>query len=236
MNKKLDILIPVYNENDVIITTIKQILDNVKCNYEIFICYDYDEDPTLLIIKNNFHKNLKINFTKNNSRGFNQALISGINKTQGDAVLVYMADDHENYKLIDECYKKFNEGFDIVCPSRFIKGGKMEGNTFLKEFLTRSASFFFHNFTTLPIKDSTNAFRLFSRTILEKINFESNKGFTLSLEITAKAHRLGYKMIEIPSIWIERQQGESRFKVFSFLPPYIRWLFYILKTSIFFKR
>ena len=236
MNKKLDILIPVYNENDVIITTIKQILDNVKCNYEIFICYDYDEDPTLLIIKNNFHKNLKINFTKNNSRGFNQALISGINKTQGDAVLVYMADDHENYKLIDECYKKFNEGFDIVCPSRFIKGGKMEGNTFLKEFLTRSASFFFHNFTTLPIKDSTNAFRLFSRTLLEKINFESNKGFTLSLEITAKAHRLGYKMIEIPSIWIERQQGESRFKVFSFLPPYIRWLFYILKTSIFFKR
>ena len=236
MNKKLDILIPVYNENDVIIKTIKQILDNVKCNYEIFICYDYDEDPTLLIIKNNFHKNLKINFTKNDSRGFNQALISGINKTQGDAVLVYMADDHENYKLIDECYKKFNEGFDIVCPSRFIKGGKMEGNTFLKEFLTRSASFFFHNFTTLPIKDSTNAFRLFSRTILEKINFESNKGFTLSLEITAKAHRLGYKMIEIPSIWIERQQGESRFKVFSFLPPYIRWLFYILKTSIFFKR
>jgi len=236
MNKKLDILIPVYKENNVIVKTIKQILDNVKCNYEIFICYDYDEDPTLDIIDKNFHKNSKIYFTKNFSRGFNQALISGIKKTQGDAVLVYMADDHENYKLIDECYNKFIEGFDIVCPSRFIKGGKMEGNTFLKEILTRLASFFFQNFTTLPIKDSTNAFRLFSRTILEKINFESNKGFTLSLEITAKAHRLGYKMIEIPSIWIERQQGESRFKVFSFLPPYIRWLFYILKTSIFFKR
>jgi len=168
MNKKLDILIPVYNENDIIVKTIKQILDNVKCNYEIFICYDYDEDPTLHIIKNNFHKNLKINFTKNNSRGFNQALISGIKKTQGDAVLVYMADDHENYKLIDECYNKFNEGFDIVCPSRFIKGGRMEGNTFLKEILTRLASFFFQHFTTLPIKDSTNAFRLFSRTLLEK--------------------------------------------------------------------
>ena len=236
MNKKLDILIPVYKENNVIVKTIKQILDNVKCNYEIFICYDYDEDPTLDIIDKNFHKNSKIYFTKNFSRGFNQALISGIKKTQGDAVLVYMADDHENYKLIDECYNKFIEGFDIVCPSRFIKGGKMEGNTFLKEILTRLASFFFQNFTTLPIKDSTNAFRLFSRTLLEKINFESSKGFTLSLEITAKAHRLGYKMIEIPSIWIERQQGESRFKLFSFLPPYIKWLFYILKTSLFSKR
>ena len=80
MNKKLDILIPVYKENNVIVKTIKQILDNVKCNYEIFICYDYDEDPTLDIIDKNFHKNSKIYFTKNFSRGFNQALISGIKK------------------------------------------------------------------------------------------------------------------------------------------------------------
>ena len=236
MNKKLDILIPLYKENKIIVKTIKQILDHVKCNYEIFICYDYDEDPTLQIIKNNFYKNTKINFTKNNTKGFNQALISGINNTQGDAVLVYMADDHENYKLIDECFSKFNDGYDVVCPSRFIDGGKMEGNTYVKEILTRLASLFFRYFTTFPIKDSTNAFRLFSRTLLKKINFESNRGFTLCFEITAKAHRLGSKIIEIPSIWIQRKQGESRFKIFSFLPPYIKWLFYIVKTSIFFRR
>jgi len=236
MNKKLDILIPVYNESEIIVKTIKQILDHVKCNYEIFICYDYDEDPTLHIIKNNFHNHTKINFTKNNSRGFNQALISGINNTQGEAVLVYMADDHENYKLIDECFTKFNEGFDVVCPSRFIEGGVMKGNTFIKEILTRLASFFFRYFTTFPIKDSTNAFRLFSRALLNKINFESNRGFTLCFEITAKAHRLGYKIVEVPSIWIQREQGESRFKIFSFLPPYIKWLFYIIKTSLFFRK
>jgi dolichol-phosphate mannosyltransferase len=236
MIKKLDILIPVYNESEIIVKTIKQILDHVKCNYEIFICYDYDEDPTLHIIKNNFHNNTKINFTKNNTRGFNQALISGINNTQGEAVLVYMADDHENYKLIDECFDKFNEGFDVVCPSRFIEGGKMKGNTFVKEILTRLASFFFQYFTTFPIKDSTNAFRLFSRTLLKKINFESDKGFTLCFEITAKAHRLGCKIVEVPSIWIQREQGESRFKIFSFLPPYIKWLFYIIKTSLFFRK
>ena len=235
MNKKLDILIPVYNENEIIVKTIKLILNHVKCNYEIFICYDYDDDPTLNIIKKKFNKNTKINFTKNNSKGFNQALISGINNTQGDAVLVYMADDHKNYKLIDECFSKFNDGYDVVCPSRFIEGGKMEGNTYIKEILTRLASLFFRYFTTFPIKDSTNAFRLFSRTLLKKINFESNIGFTLCFEITAKAHRLGSKIVEIPSIWIQRKQGESRFKIFSFLPPYIKWLFYIIKTSIFFR-
>ena len=147
-----------------------------------------------------------------------------------------MADDQENYNLIDKCFEKFNNGFDLVCPSRFVKGGKMEGNPILKEILTRLASLFFQYFTTLPIKDSTNAFRLFSRKLLNQIKFESNKGFTLSLEITAKAHRMGCKMYEIPSAWIERKTGKSRFKVFSFLPPYIKWLFYILKTSVFHRK
>ncbi len=237
MLKKIDVLIPVYNEDEIIIKTIKQILDNVKCNYQIYICYDYDEDPTLEIVNKNFPDNSKINFSKNYSNGFNQALISGFKNSNGDAVLIYMADDHENFKLIDTCYKKFEEGYEIVCPSRFIEGGKMEGNPLFKEILTRLASFFFQHFTTFPIKDSTNSFRLFSREVLKKISkFESKKGFTLSLEITAKAHRMNYKMIEIPSTWIERKVGQSRFKLLSFLPPYLKWLIYIIATSIFHRK
>ena len=41
-----------------------------------------------------------------------------------------MADDHENHNLIDQCIQKFNDGYDLVCPSRFIEGGKMIGNPF----------------------------------------------------------------------------------------------------------
>lgn len=237
MSKKLDVLIPVFNEDQEIIKTLEYLLDNVICNYDLNICYDYDEDPTLEIIKKRFPNNLKIKFIKNNSKGFNQALITGIKKTDSDAVMIYMADDHENFNIVDICFEKFNEGFDLVCPSRFIKGGRMEGNPIVKEIFTRIASYFFQYFTTLPIKDSTNSFRLFSRKFLKKIeNYESNKGFTLSLELTAKAHRMGLKMIEIPSIWKERKVGESRFKLLSFLPPYMKWLLYIIKTSIFYRK
>ena len=235
-NVKLDLLIPVFNEDEEILKTISLILENVRCDYLISICYDYDEDPTLDIINQKFPNNNKINFIKNNSRGFNNALITGIKNTHNDAVMIFMADDQENYNIIDECLKKFEEGYSLVCPSRFIKGGRMEGNSFIKEILTRSASFFLKYFTTFPIKDSTNSFRLFSRKVLNEINqFESQKGFTLCFEITAKAHRLGYKMIEIPATWCERKIGDSRFKLLSFLPPYIKWLVYIIKTSIFYR-
>ena len=232
---ELDILIPVFNEDKVIIKTIKNILSVVKCNYNILICYDYDEDPTLKIIKENFDNDSKIIFVKNFSQGFNNALISGFNSSSAEALIIFMADDHNNHNIINLCYEKFKEGYHVVCPSRFIKGGKMIGNPFLKGFLANCVSFFLFNFTTFPIKDSTNSFRLFSKELIDKIKMESKKGFTLSLELTAKAHRLGYKITEIPTIWIEREKGTSRFKLISFILPYTKWFFYIIKTSIFHK-
>ena len=218
----LDILIPVFNEDEIIVKTIKNILSTVKCNFRILICYDYDEDPTIKIINENFNSN-KIFFIKNFSRGFNNALKSGFNNSRSDAVLIYMADDHENHIMIDLCYKKFQEGYHVVCPSRFIKGG------------TKLVSFFLFNFTSFPIKDSTNSFRLFSKKLINKVKIESDKGFTMSLELTAKAHRLGFKIIELPTTWIEMKKGKSRFKIISFILPYSKWLFYIIGTSIYKK-
>ena len=230
---ELDIVIPVFNENETIVKTIENISSSVKCNYRILICYDYEEDPTLKIIQENFPKNPKIIFVKNFSKGFNNALVSGFKNSEAEASLVFMADDHSNHNMINLCFEKFKEGYQVVCPSRFIKGGKMIGNPLLKGSLTRMASFFLFNFTTFPIKDSTNSLRLFSKELIDKVIIESSKGFTLSLELTAKAHRLGYKITEIPTTWIERDKGKSRFKLFSFVLPYTKWLFYIIKTSIF---
>ena len=234
-NNILDILIPVFNEDKTIVKTIENIFSSVKYDYKIIICYDYDEDPTLKIIKESFPYNSKIVFVKNFSNGFNNALISGFKSSTAKAVLVFMADDHTNHNIINLCYEKFAEGYQVVCPSRFIRGGRMTGNPFLKGVITKLVSFFLFNFTSFPIKDSTNSFRLFSKELINKVKIESNKGFTLSLELTAKAHRLGYKIIEIPATWIERDKGKSRFKLFSFILPYTKWLYYIVKTSIFYK-
>ena len=236
MNKniKFNILIPVFNENDSIVYTIQNIFKNVNYSFEIIICYDFDEDKTLGIIKKNFQNNSKIKFVKNLSKGFNSAIITGIRKSSNaEAVLIYMADDQVNSKIINNIFKKYEEGYHVVCPSRFVKDGGMEGVPFLKGLLTKFASILLFNFSSFPIKDATNSFRLFSQELLGKITFESTKGFTLSFEITAKAHRLNYKMIEIPHIWIERTKGKSRFKLFYFIPFYLKWFFYILKTSIF---
>tara|TARA_B100001123_G_C15049583_1_gene923017 strand:+ start:128 stop:850 length:723 start_codon:yes stop_codon:yes gene_type:complete len=228
---KFSILIPVFNEGELIKETIEKILKNVKSNYELIICYDFDEDNTIQIIKENF-KDSRILFVKNLKSGFNSAIITGIKKTNSDAVLIYMADDNVNSEIINDIFNKYNEGYEVVCPSRFIKNGKLEGGPFFKSLLTKFASFILYNFLSFPVKDATNSFRLFSRSLLNNIKFESSRGFTLSFEITAKAHRLNYKMVEIPTKWKEREKGKSRFKLLSFLPLYLKWFFYIINTQI----
>jgi hypothetical protein len=111
----------------------------------------------------------------------------------------------------------------------------MIGSPVMKGILTRLSSFILFNFTSLPVKDSTNNFKLFSMKLINNIQIESKKGFTLSIELTAKAHRLGYKLSEIPTVWKERGGGQSKFKLFSFIIPYLKWFFYIFETSIFKK-
>ena len=109
IKNELDILIPVFNENEIIIDTIKNILSVVKSDYRILICYDYDADPTLKIIKENFPNQNRIVFVKNYSKGFITAIISGFKNSSAQSVMIFMADDHINHNIINLCYEKFKE-------------------------------------------------------------------------------------------------------------------------------
>ena len=125
---------------------------------------------------------------------------------------------------------KFNEGFDVVCASRFMDGGQYTGAPLIKRILVKLVSFTLSNFTSLQTRDATNGFRLFSYKIIKEFNIESVRGFTFSIELLAKAHRYGYKITEIPEKWPVRKQGKSKFK-YSSIFFYLRWYFHIFATT-----
>ena len=132
-------------------------------------------------------------------------------------------------------YNQYINGCDIVVASRFIKGGSMKGCPPLKSLLVRTASKTLYLFSSIPVQDASNGFRLFSRRVIENIEIESNAGFTYSIELLVKCKRLGWKIGEIPASWEERIQGSSRFKVMNWAPNYIRWYFYGLSTLWLFR-
>ena len=229
MKYDLDIIIPVFREEGNISKTIEEIFKIQEINFRILVVYDFDEDPTIQVIKNNFDKS-QIICLKNKYQGLNGAIKTGFENIQSKATLLYPADDHENFNLIAKMFYKFCEGYDIVCASRFIDGGSYEGAPVVKRLIVKFVSFTLTNFTTLPTKDATNGFRLFSKSIVEKFPIESKKGFTFSIELLAKAHRNNYKITELPEKWPVRTSGESKFSYYT-IPFYFRWFLYILMSA-----
>ena len=223
---KLDIIIPVYNEDENIIKLLKLLDSTVICNFRILICYDNETDKTLKHLKNlNIIKN-EIKLIKNPKQGPNSAIIEGIKSSNSKIILVYMADDFENIKLINEMVDLIEKGNDLVIPSRFITGGKMLGAVKSKEMVTRIGSNLIYYLAGIPYKDCTNAFKMFSASITDVIKFESTMGFTFALELVVKSYFLKLKIIEVPSTWIEVKNRKSNFKMIKWIPYYIYWLLY----------
>ena len=226
----LDIVIPVFNEGATIVEVIELIEKNVRTNFRVLICYDFDEDDTLEAIGKT-QRSCTIEFIKNSGTGPCDAVKSGFEASNSDCVIVFPGDDIANQKIIDEMYQKFKAGADVVVASRFIPGGSMIGCPLIKSVLVRTASFALYLLSSIPVRDASNGFRLFSRKVLDSINIQSTHGFTYSLEILVKCNRLKWKIDEVPAEWMERKVGKSNFKVFFWLKMYLRWYFYGLSTS-----
>jgi glycosyltransferase involved in cell wall biosynthesis len=228
--RAVDLVIPVYNEGDAFLETLAQLETKVEAPIRLHICYDQPDDTTLRAL-DNYRGRLDIMPIRNQGRGAQGAILTGFRASLAPAVISYMADDVNNAGLIDEMIRLFVQGNEIVCPSRFVAGGAMIGCRWYKAVLVRLVAFSLHRLAGLPVHDPTNAFRLFSRRVLDEIPVESTEGFSYSLELLVKAHRRRWPVAELPAIWIERGQGQSRFQVFEWAPAYLRWFFYAFATT-----
>ena len=230
---KLDIIIPVYNEDENIVRLLKALEDEIVCNFRVLICYDSESDKTLKYVKNTNIINKEILLIKNPKQGPNPAIIEGINSSKAEIILIYMADDFENIKLINNMVNLIERGYNLVIPSRFIPGGKMLGKKKIIKIITIIGSYLIYYLARIPFRDCTNAFKMFSASLKNKIKLESTAGFTFALELTTKSYLLDFKIIEIPSIWIEIKNRKSNFKMLKWLPYYIYWLLYSMIKNYF---
>jgi hypothetical protein len=143
-----------------------------------------------------------------------------------------MGDLSDDLTQVDEMLELYAQGYQIVAASRYMKGGRLVGGAFLKRNLSKWAGRTLHSLRGLPTSDATNAFKLYDAGMLNALTLESRGGFELSLEITVKAFLAGYRIAEIPTTWLDRTQGESRFKLWHWLPLYLKWYFHAFRPRI----
>ncbi|MEP6654987.1 MAG: glycosyltransferase family 2 protein [Myxococcales bacterium] len=228
---ELDIVIPVYNEGASIGPVLASLRAHMRTPFRVLICYDRDDDDTLPALVPFEQTGMAIARVKNRGQGAFGAVVTGFADSRAPAVLVFPADDDYNAPRLDAMVAKFKEGCDIVCASRFIPGGRMIGCPWLKAAIVRGSAFALHHLARVPTRDASNGFRLFSRRVLQSLTIESSEGFTYSIELLLKCHRLGWRIGEVPAEWYERRTGQSRFKVLRWLPAYFEWFAYAFATT-----
>jgi glycosyltransferase involved in cell wall biosynthesis len=228
----LQIAIPVYNEAGNIAHTLEQLEAMVTVPHRILIIYDFDEDDTLPVVKEFIREQKAENIflVKNKyERGVLNAIRTGFDYIRDGAILVVMADSSDDMSIVDAMFEKINQGYDIVCGSRYMRGGRQIGGPRFKKFLSRTADISLHLITGIPTHDATNSFKMYRKSLLDTIKIESHGGFEIGMEIAIKAFLKGYKIAEIPSIWRDRAAGKSRFKFRKWLPSYIRWYMFAIR-------
>jgi glycosyltransferase involved in cell wall biosynthesis len=244
---KISIIIPAYNEEEIIEKTIKKtygILNKKKYDFEIIVVNDNSDDKTEKIIDRLSKTNKKIKpiHKKSNTRGptgMGSALKFGFKHCRGDIIIPLMADLSDDPNEIIQLVKKIFDGFDVVCGSRFIKGSKIIGYPRTKMIFNRIYNRLFAFLFSLEVKDISNAFKAYRKSVIDLIKPKSNN-FAITAEILLKAKMFGFKIAEVPVSWHGRTKGESKFGSFSpvFIVtkvPKIGYQYGVLALTLWFK-
>jgi dolichol-phosphate mannosyltransferase len=221
----LSVVIPVYNEGENVVPTLRGVIEKARVRpLEVLVVYDFDEDTTVPVVKRLQPELPELRLLKNTlGRGALNAMKSGLRAARAPYALVTMGDGSDDPGDIDPMYELARGGADVVAGSRYMRGGRQLGGPLLKRTMSRVAGLTLHWLGGVPIHDATSNYRLYSKRLLNQVTIESTGGFELGIELTVKAHLLGMRVAEVPTTWRDRTAGQSRFRLWQWLPRYLRW-------------
>jgi dolichol-phosphate mannosyltransferase len=229
---KLSIVVPAHNEEDNIGSLIDKVELILKIDFELLVVDDHSSDSTARIVLDRARLFSNIRLIENKlDAGFANTLRAGFANASGDFILPLMADLCDDLHTVNIMYDKINEGYDVVCGSRYIKGGARIGGSKLKGFLSSLAGWSAFYLLGISTHDIANAFKMYRKKVIGSINIQA-KGFEISMELPIKAYYAGSKITEVPTVWREREKGKSSFRMFNLVPNYLKLYFWAIKKRM----
>jgi glycosyltransferase involved in cell wall biosynthesis len=216
---------PVYNEGEGVVPYLEQLLENVAGPCEILVVHDMPEDTTVPVLSR-YDATIVKPTLNTYGRGPANAIRFGLDAASGDVTVVTMADGSDDSTQINRMADLVRGGHVIVAASRYMKGGSQKGGPRIKGAISNIAGVSLFHLARVGTHDATNSFKAYSTDFIRNTEVESTAGFEVALELVAKARRGRQPVTEVPTTWLDRTEGESRFDVLGWLPKYIHWYLY----------
>ncbi|HKE97825.1 MAG TPA: glycosyltransferase family 2 protein [Actinomycetes bacterium] len=224
MTPRVSIVIPAYDEGERIVPVLDRLFESIALDCEILVVVDAPEDATAAVIDSYPVDEPRLRCVVNTyGCGPANALRFGIHAAAAPCVVVTMADGSDDPRQIDDLARLVDRGVVVAAASRYMPGGQQVGGPWLKGLLSRVAGRSLFLLARIGTRDATNSFKAYSTQFVRDVGVHSRAGFEIGLELTAKARRLRLPVAEIPTIWLDRQAGDSNFKLVRWIPKYVRW-------------
>ncbi|MDP6577600.1 MAG: polyprenol monophosphomannose synthase [Candidatus Marinimicrobia bacterium] len=208
------IVTPTYNERKNI-RELVSILFELNPDFHILVVDDSSPDGTAEIVEElqadcaNLHL-----LSRNEKTGLGSAYIAGFNyalERDYEAVVQMDADmshDPKDVPLLIEAI----ENADLAIGSRYISGINVVNWPLQRLIISYGANIYTRLVTRLPVRDATGGFKCWRREVLEAINLDGvrSQGYSFQIEMTYRAWLKGFRITEIPIIFVDRTVGESK--------------------------
>jgi dolichol-phosphate mannosyltransferase len=105
-----------------------------------------------------------------------------------------------------------HDGADLALGSRYVPGGGVTDWGLLRRFISEGGSTYARWVLGLRVRDLTGGFKCFRREVLEAIHFDGvrSQGYAFQVELTYRAARAGFRIVEVPIVFKDREQGQSK--------------------------
>jgi glycosyltransferase involved in cell wall biosynthesis len=221
---RVSVVVTAYNEGDEITPCLDRILEAVRLPCEVMVVYDTEDDTTAPYVEKYAEVDRRVIPVLNTyGRGPAKAIRYGIEHAAAPVAVVTMADGSDDPRQIDALARLVDRGVVVAAASRYMPGGQQVGGPLLKGLMSKLAGRSLRAFARVGTRDATNSFKANTTAFVRQVGIDSDAGFEIGLELTAKARRLRLPVAEIPTIWLDRAFGVSTFKVRQWLPAYLRW-------------
>ena len=213
------IVLPTYNERDNLrhaLERIREVADGNDLPLHTLIVDDNSPDGTGELADRLageypdvevLHRSGKEGLGKAYIAGFRHALAGG-----ADLLFEMDADLSHDASYLPHFVRLIEQGADVVLGSRYVRGGGVENWTLSRRVISRGGCLYAQTILGLPYRDLTGGFKCFRRDVLEAIDLDAvdARGYGFQIEMTYRAHKLGFKVVELPIIFVDRQVGESK--------------------------
>ena len=209
------VIIPTYNEKENIEKIIRYVF-SLQPAFDILVIEDNSPDGTAAIVKTLQQEFKGLHMIERKGKlGLGTAYITGFKwsvEHEYDYIFEMDADFSHNPQDLPRLYQACADGADLAIGSRYCNGISVINWPIGRVIMSYYASVYVRTVLRMKVYDTTAGFKCYRRKVLETINLDKvkMKGYGFQIEMKYSTHKLGFKIQEVPIIFIDRKEGTSK--------------------------